>query len=367
MDIEQKEALLSEYYYNDKNPSAFGGPQKLYRVLQKKYPGEFSLYFIRKWLNNQDSYSLLKEPRHRFQTTRVLVTSIDEQFDADLTSVENLKKYNDGVRFLLFVIDIFSRYLWVKPLLDKTAKSVLNAVKDVFAQRKPLKFRTDAGSEFNNRYLRKYMKDNGVYYFTTQNIPKANYVERVQKTIKVMMYRMMRKNRSYRYIDQLQNLIDSYNASPHRSLGYIEPQNVNKQNEADIFAYMYLRKPTNVLKKVNFNFKRGDLVRISHLKHPFRRSYQQQYTSEVFKIDNRQIKNGIPMYSLKDLNNQKLSSALFYSSELQKVEKNEESLWFIDKILKKRRKNGKLQYFVSWEGFPKSFNSWIASEEVKEV
>ena len=119
--------------------------------------------------------------------------------------------------------------------------------------------------------------------------------------------------------------------------------------------------------KTTNQLKRGDLVRITHMKHPFRRSYQQQYTSEVFKTSNRQNKNGIPMYSLKDLNNQNISSALLYSSELQKVEKDENSLWFIDKILKKRRRNGKLQYFVSWEGFPKSFNSWIPSEEVKKV
>lgn len=367
MDNEQKEMILREYYFDSKNPSAFGGPQKLFRVLHKKYPGQFSLYFIKKWLNNQDSYSLSKEPRHRFKTARVLVTSIDDQFDADLASVENLKKYNDGVRFLLLVIDIFSRYLWVKPLLDKTAKSVLKALKEVFSDRKPHKLRTDAGSEFQNQYLKKFLKDNDVYYFTTHNSAKANYSERVGKTLKGMMYRMMRKNRSYRYIDQLQNLVDSYNASPHRSLGYLAPKEVNKQNEADVFAYMYLRKPKKAQKKIQFRYKKGDLVRISHLKHPFRRSYQQQYTSEVFKIDTRQIKNGIPMYSLKDLNDQKLSSALFYSSELQKVEKDENSLWFIDKILKKRKHNGKLEYFVSWEGFPTSFNSWVSSDEVKET
>ena len=104
MERTEKEDLLNQYYYNDKNPNAFGGAQELFRVLQKKYPGECSLHFIKKWLNNQDSYSLLKEPRHKFKTSRVLVTSIDEQYDVDLTSVENLKKYNDGIRFLLFII-----------------------------------------------------------------------------------------------------------------------------------------------------------------------------------------------------------------------------------------------------------------------
>jgi hypothetical protein len=72
------------------------------------------------------------------------------------------------------------------------------------------------------------------------------------------------------------------------------------------------------------------------------------------------------MYSLQDLNNQPISG-LFYSSELQKVEKDENSLWFIEKILKRRKRGGTTEYFVSWEGFPSSFNSWIAKKEVKET
>ena len=99
--------------------------------------------------------------------------------------MEKLKKFNDSVRFLLFVTDISSRFLCVKPLLNKTAKSVLQATKDVFSQRKPLKLRADAGSEFNNKYLKKFLKENDVNYFTSQNVPKANYVERVQKTFNV--------------------------------------------------------------------------------------------------------------------------------------------------------------------------------------
>lgn len=129
MDKQQKVALLRKYYFKPKKSSAYSGPKKLYITFQKEYPGTFSLYFIKKWLNSQDSYSLSQEPRHKFKTERVVVSSIDEQFEADLASVENLKKYNNGVRFLLIVIDGFSRYLWVKPLFDKTAKSVMNAMK----------------------------------------------------------------------------------------------------------------------------------------------------------------------------------------------------------------------------------------------
>lgn len=159
-----------------------------------------------------------------------------------------------------------------------------------------------------------------MYYFTTQNIPKANYVERVQKTITVKLYRMMRQKRSYRYIDDLQNIVDNYNATPHRSLNNIPPKEVNKQNEADVFTYMYRRHPRKIQRKVPFQFKKGDLVRISHFKHPFQRSYQEQYTREVFKINSRQYKDGLPMYSLKDLNDEAISG-LFTILNYKKLKK----------------------------------------------
>ncbi len=109
-----------------------------------------------------------------------------------------------------------------------------------------------------------------------------------------------------------------------------------------------------------------ETVRISFLKEPFRRAYQEQYTTEVFKISSRLLKQGIPMYKLKDLKDDQIKG-LFYDAELQKVDKNEDSLWFIEKILKNRRRNKKLQYFVKWSGFPEAFNSWVDADEVKDM
>ncbi len=85
------------------------GPQTRFIALNTKYPGEFSLTFIRQWLNDQDSYSLQKQVRHRFRTAKVRVSYIGEQFDIDLLSMQNLAKENDGFQYLLFAIDVFSR------------------------------------------------------------------------------------------------------------------------------------------------------------------------------------------------------------------------------------------------------------------
>ena len=341
------------------------GATKFFKILNKDYPGVFTQNFIQKWLDKQDSYSIQKQVRHRFKTQQVRVSSIHEQFDVDLMSVGNLSKENNGIRYLLCVIDVFSRYAWVRPLKSKTAKYVLTALKDIFREAVPHKLRTDKGREFLNSKLKKYLEDKNIYYFSTQNKVGANYVERFNRTLRTRIFRMLRYNRNYRYIDNLQNIVANYNSTPHQSLHGLSPTNVNKQNEADICAYMYLRKPKKLLKNPpHFKFKKNDYVRISFIKHQFRRAYQDQYTTEVFEVNNRFLKQGIPMYRLKDLNGIEIKGT-FYTCELQGVD-NTKNIWYIEKILKTKKVRGKIKYFVRWEGFGKAFDSWVDATLVEE-
>lgn len=136
-----RDKILEAYYFDSKHPAAYARPEKLLKVLRKKYPGVFTLGYISNWLSNQDAYALQKPVRHRFRTTNV--TSINEQWDIDLLSVINLAENNDGVKYLLFAIDIFSRKLHVQPLKNKTAKSVLDAMKIILQDVKPKKIRAE--------------------------------------------------------------------------------------------------------------------------------------------------------------------------------------------------------------------------------
>ena len=279
-----KEAILKKYYFNPKNPAAYGGPEKLLKAVQKKYPGIFTLNYVSRWLSNQDAYALQKPVRYGFKTANVRVVSINDQWDIDLLSMLNLSDDNDGVRYLLFAIDILSRKVRVQPLKNKTAKSVLEGIKVMLKDVKPKKIRADKGSEFVNQWFKKLMKEEDIYFFSTQNPPKANFVERAQRTIKTALYRYMRHQGSYRYIDALEDIVSNYNNTPHRSLNYLAPNQVNKDNEADVWAFIYLKKRPRVKSKPTFTFNLGDFVRISFTKTAFRRAYQDQYTTEVFRI-----------------------------------------------------------------------------------
>lgn len=141
---------------------------------------------IKMFLQNQDAYSLQKKVRRKgFKRRRVVVQGLDYQWEADLADVQNLSEHNDGIKFLLVIVDVFSRFLWVRPLKDRKAKSVIEAFKDVLVgPRRPRAIRTDKGSEFYNRFLQQYLKDQGIKIFYALSETKANFAKRYIQTLK---------------------------------------------------------------------------------------------------------------------------------------------------------------------------------------
>lgn len=273
-------------------------------------------------------------------------------WDGDLADVSNIASHNDGYKFLLVLIDVFSRYLFIVPLKSKSHQNIIDSLKSVFKKgRKPHTLRTDKGSEFKNRWVKTFLKREGINVIYTQNETKANYAERVIRTMKNLMYRYFMKNKTYRFVNVLQDLVKSYKNRPHRSLGGNAPVTVNQENADEIRLDAYLSgKPKsdmtensrNQLKKSNkttkkrvkpfFKLKIGDNVRISQLKHPFQRDYQQKWTAEFFKVSERYKRGQIPVYKVKDLAEDPVEGT-FYESELQKVIKSADVAYRVEKIL----------------------------------
>jgi uncharacterized protein Yka (UPF0111/DUF47 family) len=108
----------------------------------------------------------------------------------DLADVSNISNENDSVRYLLFLIGIFSKYLWIEPLKNKTGKDVVKALQNILTkERKCKKLRSDVGKEFNNNTMKPFSKQENIYYLSTlSSDTKANVAERVIKKLKNKMY-----------------------------------------------------------------------------------------------------------------------------------------------------------------------------------
>ena len=106
---------------------------------------------------------------------KVYSTFKDNIWGVDLADMQLLSRYNKGIRFLLCVIDIFSKYVWVVPLKDKKGISVVKAFQSILKQsnsRKPNKIWVDRGSEFYNASLKNGCKI--MILFCIQHIMKEN-------------------------------------------------------------------------------------------------------------------------------------------------------------------------------------------------
>ena len=102
---------------------------------------------------------------------------------------------------------------------NKTTRSLLETFDSILSEdKKPEKLRTDKGTEFLNESFQQYLKKKNIHFYTANNEPKAGVVERVNRTLKSKLYRYFTAFNSLRYIDVLQDLVDSYNNTYHRSI-----------------------------------------------------------------------------------------------------------------------------------------------------
>ncbi len=213
--------------------------------------------------------------------------------------------------------------------------------------------------------MKKYLKDTGIDHFVTQNETKANYAERVIKTIKHKIYRYILKNNSYRYVDALPDIVTSYNNTNHRSLG-TTPSSVTKNNESESRLRQYLiRRPSEAKPIHKMKYNVGDIVRISHVRGVFDREYSQKWTGELFKVKSRYLRQNIPVYKLDDWEGESVLGT-FYEQELQSVRVDENTTFRIDKILKRRKRGNLKEVLVRWLHWPEKYDSWIPEIDVKD-
>ena len=103
-----------------------------------------------------------------------------------------LSKFSKGFRFLLCVIDVFSKYAWVIPLKDKIGISIVNAFQIILKEfkRKPNKIRVDRGSEFYTISFKQWLKNNDIEMYSANNEGKSVVAERFIKTLKNKIYKL---------------------------------------------------------------------------------------------------------------------------------------------------------------------------------
>ena len=347
--------MFKQVYYNVSKPGSYGGLDALSRVSTDGRKA------IKKWLESQDTYTIHKPIKRKFQRRKVITGGRNHQFQTDLVDLQNIKKYNNQTAYLLTCIDVFSKYAYVVPLKDKTGTSIVKAFKHIFKQleERPYHLQSDSGTEYLNKKFQKFLKDSKVKHFVTRNQEtKSSIVEIFNRTLKRRMFRYFTKNNTKRYIDILPSLVKSYNNTYHRSIK-LAPSQVQKDNEEIVWQRLYGQTGKKDIKP---SFSVGTRVRISKAKGLFEKGYLPNWTEELFTISEVLHRTSPVTYKVKDDAGEVLRGT-FYRSELQRV--GEKEVYRIANILKTRTVKGKKQYLIQWSGYPRSFDSWVSADDVQ--
>ena len=347
---------IARRYFDPKEKGSLGGLRRFAR----HHPDARKNGYLAKVLAQYPAYSLHKPVRKSFPRNRTIVSGLDAQWQIDLTVLESLAEHNDGYKYILFVIDVFSRKSWAIPMKNKSANATVDAFKTLFnlTERRPRRIQADKGSEMRNVKFKRFLNDHGIHFFHSEDpSTKSALVERLQRTIKEKMWRYFTHANTRRYIDVLDDLVSGYNDTYHRSIK-TTPNSVNKQNEGRIWNLLYADHLYTVPKKrPRYHFDIGDHVRIAAERSRFQKGYESGWTREVFVVSKR-LPRIPPVYQVTDLAGEEIRGT-FYKQELVKVDYDEKRHPFlVEKVLKTRKRGGKTEHLVKYLGWPTKFNTW---------
>ena len=306
----------------------------------------------------QSAEELHKPIIRKFTKRRVFVKGVDEIWAADLVEMGKFSEWNKGIKYLLMVIDVFSKFGWIEPLQNKKGETVAAAFEKIFKSgREPRLLWTDKGKEFYNKNVNQLLSRKNIKLYSTENEEKSSVAERFNRTIKQRMWKMFSVNNNTIYYDKIDELLKNYNNSFHRSVRMAPLDASDIKNKHQVFANLYSNEIYTPVKKPKFRI--GDRVRISKYKRKlFDKGFTPNWTEEIFVI-NQILHTKHVTYRVVDLQGEAVTGS-FYEPELQKTT---QEIFRIEEVIRRERKRA----LVKWRGYSDRFNSWVPMSKLKNL
>lgn len=352
-------------YARPGHPAAFSAPGAIARQLN--LPRDE----VVRALEREDSYTVHREYKKPAQFNPYFIRRRRRLVQADLIQIDALYRQNGGIRYLLLLIDVFTRKVWVVPLKKKSAEVVRDALRDWLDHDvkgdEPEVFSSDAGVEFFNAPVRRLFRERNIDQQLAKGKAKAAYAERANKTIQVLIYKYLTHGRTKKYIDALPLLVDTYNKRGHRSLDYMSPDEADRpESEARVQRITEAR--FEKVKRKKPEYRVGDIVRLK-LESPGgrrlwygNRAYAKQFSDELYKIAEVNTRLPIPLYFIRSWSKDVPGKRGYYAGELQPVRGE---LFKVERIVRWRGEAPNRQALVKWTNFDAGHNRWIPEGDIR--
>lgn len=357
--MEKIHQLLNDIYLNPTNPSSFGSVDKLLRAGRKKIKN-LTRQQVEDYLSGQDTYTLHRSVKRNFKRIPTYADEVDSVWQMDTADVRHLARFNDGIKYLLIIIDVISRFAFVVPLKNKSAGKVAESFRVILSKykRSPRVVVSDPGLEFRGTFT-EYCKKSKILQILLRVEQKAPLAERFIRTLKEKMVKFMTFNQSKSYVHVIADLVRGYNNTVHRTIK-MKPIDVNKDNQNEVKETLYGHvDQRDVINKHAI----GDLVRMVKKLKALEKGTTQTTTDEVFIIKSVDLSHSPRvLYHLTDIYGDDIKGR-FYEEELIKVKKVDDPASYMRPGPQRVKKTiRRTQVFQTFKGWPKKFDVKVSNK-----
>ncbi len=244
------QALLSKLY-NDPI-TGFQSAQKLYKKA-KALDSKITYRIVNDFLKKQESTQINLETK-RQSYHHIVAHHVNNGHQMDLIDVSKYKSVNKGYKWILTIVDIYSRRAWAIPIKTKSAADVNGALTDLYKDKKniPEQVSSDLGTEFLNKQVQATFAKHDIKHWTYEpgSHNTLGIIERFNRTLRTMLRKYWAAFDTRQYVEALPHLIENYNSSYHRTI-----------DAQPIMVFEGKADPKRHESPKIQNFKVGDVVR----------------------------------------------------------------------------------------------------------
>lgn len=370
--------LLSEYlYYDDRSPVQYGSKSKLLGYLRRLFKnGDINR---KQFITSTKSVNKLAEeidlgthfqhhPKKIEPFHYTLYPRQNQYFHMDLMDLSSYAGSNRGLKWILVLVNAQTKYLYFRLMKTKSAvdvskalHSILQGISGLAKVEYRILIQCDNGKEFYNRQVKDVLKKfNNIHLYSTNSDHKAAFAESVIRTIRAPLVKSM-EDKGPKWTDQIKSIVEKYNHGYHTTIKMSPARAETHFPEALSNIHSWQNRPIRK-RNVSRKFHIGDSVRLlakNSQKH-FRKGTLRKWTSEIFTVVAvRRLKNK-NIYKLAD-RNKEIIVGTFDDNQLQRASSQETYKFH---ILRTRTRNKEKEYFVNWDGFPATYNSWVKGSDL---
>ena len=232
-------------------------------------------------------------PKKNYATNKTDVYHIDDIWSLDILDLKDYGPENNrNHRYVLVIIDNFSKFGWTVPLKNKNTQTIKDSFENIIisSKRKPKLIESDRGKEFYNNIFQDFLNENSIKLYSRNSSVGAVFAERFNRTIRDLLKKTVFEQGDAKWIDVLPTITKQYNNRTHSSTKLTPIQASLKKNEG--YVYKNLLDKRKKLKPKN---EIGNLVRTADLKKMFSKSDTTNWSYKLYKIT-KFINDTIPAY-----------------------------------------------------------------------